>query len=222
MATTITPQNGRLPASALTATRTGQPLRHAAAASYARLDAAMRAAGQGALTLTPGLSGYRTLADQQHLRNIGLTTIAVGRSAHGEGLAADFQGLGGMSGARFRWLRTNGLRFGWFHPAWATPGSPHHWEYDQRRDTHAGGPTAPPATPEPEPEPDPWEDTMPWFIRRRDGAIVIVSGGVVRPVTAVQWDVFTNLGMARFPPGMDNMDPGPFDEVVRALGGIVG
>jgi hypothetical protein len=90
--TAITARNGRLPANELAAVRTGQRLTHRAADSYNRLDAAMRAAGQGALTLSAGLSGYRTLAEQQHMRNIGLTTIAVGRSPHGEGVAADFQG----------------------------------------------------------------------------------------------------------------------------------
>lgn len=142
--TVITAQNGRLPASALTATRTGQRLRHNAADGYARLDAAMRRAGQGALTMSTGLSGYRTLAEQQHMRNLGLTTIAVGRSPHGEGLAADWQGLGGLNGTRYRWLRANAGPFGWFHPAWAQAGgvnpSPHHWEYDPRRDTGVGGP----------------------------------------------------------------------------------
>lgn len=136
----------------------------------------MRAAGQGALTLSAGLSGYRTLAEQQHMRNLGLTTIAVGRSPHGEGYAADFQGLGGLNGARYRWLRNNAGPFGWFHPAWAQAGgvnpSAHHWEYDARRDTGAG--PAPAPTPEPEPEPL-WESDM--FLMRivDDDRIILVS-----------------------------------------------
>jgi hypothetical protein len=72
------------------------------------------------------------------------------------------------------------------------------------------------------PDPPPEEDDMPWFIRRNDGAIVIVSPTGVRPVTSTQWDVYANLGLAVFPPGMGAMDPGPFNEVVNSLGGIVG
>ena len=146
--TVITANNGRLAANLLAPTRTGQRLRHSALGAYNRLDAHMRAAGQGALTLSTGLSGYRTLAEQQHMRNLGLTTIAVGRSPHGEGYAADFQGLGGLSGGRYRWLRSNAGPFGWFHPPWAQAGgvnpSAHHWEYDPLRDTGAGRPPSPP------------------------------------------------------------------------------
>lgn len=72
------------------------------------------------------------------------------------------------------------------------------------------------------PEPIPEENDMPWFIRRSDGAIVIVSPTGVRTVTSVQWDVYNNLGLAVFPPGMGSMDPGPFNEIVNSLGGIVG
>jgi len=79
-------------------------------------------------------------------------------------------------------------------------------------------PTGPPEPPTPLPQ----EDDMPWFIRRVDGAIVIVGPTGVRTVTAVQWDVYNNLGLAVFPPGMGAMDPGPFNEVVNSLGGIVG
>lgn len=214
----ISARNGRLRADELARVRTGQPLSIATAQSYNRLDHAMRVAGQGALTLTAGLSGYRTLAEQQHLRNIGLTTIAVGRSVHGEGLAADFQQLGGMNGARYRWLVNRGRAFGWFHPTWATPGSPHHWEYNIRLDTHRA--EVPPTPPEPEP---PAESGFPWFIRRSDGLIVIVSrAGGVRGLTAAQWQTYTNLGMAGFEPGFSNMDPGPFAEVIASLGGMRG
>jgi hypothetical protein len=72
------------------------------------------------------------------------------------------------------------------------------------------------------PEPTPEENEMPWFIRRNDGAIVIVGPTGVRGVTSAQWDVYNNLGMAVFPPGMGAMDPGPFDAVIASLGGIVG
>src|SRR4051812_38971828 len=77
-------------------------------------------------------------------------------------------------------------------------------------------PDGPPAPPEQE------DDEKPWFIRRNDGAIVIVGPTGVRGITAAQWDVYNNLGMAVFPPGMGAMDPGPFDAVIASLGGIVG
>jgi len=80
-------------------------------------------------------------------------------------------------------------------------------------------PTTTPPTP---PQEDDDMPGTPWFIRRNDGAIVIVSPTGVRTVTAVQWDVYTNLGIATFPAGMGAMDPGPFDEVVASLGGLVG
>jgi hypothetical protein len=78
----------------------------------------------------------------------------------------------------------------------------------------------PPTTPPPEPPPE--EDDMPWFIRRKDGYIVIVGPTGVRGITFEQWEVYGNLGYATFKPGFDNMDPGPFDVVIASLGGIVG
>lgn len=81
----------------------------------------------------------------------------------------------------------------------------------------------PPGGPAPEPPTDPWkDDLMPWFIRRKDGLIVIVGPTGVRGVTAEQWQTYGNLGYATFKPGFDGMDPGPFDVVVASLGGIVG
>lgn len=194
--TTITANNGRLPASALTRVRTGQPLRHAPANAYVRLDAFMRQQGHGALTLSAGLSGYRTLADQQHMRNLGLTRIAVGRSPHGEGLAADFQALGGLTGARYRWMRNNAGPFGWFHPTWAQAGgsnpSPHHWEYDQRRDNGNG---APPVTP---PPPAETEDEAMMVIQSPNRGIAVAIGNRLVPIgSTVTADGLTAAGAGR-------------------------
>jgi hypothetical protein len=79
------------------------------------------------------------------MRNIGLTTIPVGQSIHGEwtwGSAVDFQNLGGFGATRHNWLRSNGAEYGWYQPGWAQQwGSlpePWHWEYDQRGDAHFG------------------------------------------------------------------------------------
>jgi hypothetical protein len=73
-----------------------------------------------------------------------------------------------------------------------------------------------------EPPPPEEDDEMPWFIRRKDGFIVIVGPTGVRGITSEQWGVYTNLGLATFKAGFENMDPGPFDVVVASLGGIVG
>jgi hypothetical protein len=66
------------------------------------------------------------------------------------------------------------------------------------------------------------EDVKPWFIRRNDGLIVIVSPTGVRGIDAAAWGTYTNLGLATFQAGFENMDPGPFDSIVNSLGGIVG
>jgi hypothetical protein len=77
------------------------------------------------------------------MRDIGLTTIPVGQSIHGEwsnGSAVDLSNLGGFGAPRHDWLRANGGAYGWYQPSWATAGGslpePWHWEYDQRGDQH--------------------------------------------------------------------------------------
>lgn len=155
MTITVSSNNGTAPASALAnmpgnngdGTRQTSPVN--VVASYGRLRDAMRAAGQGDLIPSSGWSCYRDRAAQQHMRNIGLTTIPVGQSIHGEwsfGGAVDFANLGGFGAARHNWLRSNGARFGWYQPGWAQAGGslpePWHWEYDQRTDPLFG--TTPP------------------------------------------------------------------------------
>lgn len=118
----------------------GHQLRADAAASLARLSAAMDSAGYGPLELSPGRSGYRSLADQNVMINLGLTTMAPGKSEHGEGIAADFANLGGYTGARYLWLEAEGPAYGWSQPRWARRyGSlpePWHTEYAAVSDTH--------------------------------------------------------------------------------------
>lgn len=151
MTITVSANNGTAPASALSPMpgRNGdgsqQTSPHTTVASYGRLREAMRAAGMGDLLPSNGWSCYRSRAAQQHMRNIGLTTIPVGQSIHGEwtwGSAVDFQGLGGFGAARHNWLRANGGPLGWYQPGWAQAGGslpePWHWEYDQRQDTRNG------------------------------------------------------------------------------------
>jgi hypothetical protein len=115
---------------------------HVTAASYARVRAAMQGAGLGDLVPSSGWSCYRDRAAQQHMIDIGLTTIPVGQSIHGEwtyGSAVDFANLGGFGAPRHDWLRSNGAPYGWYQPWWATAGGslpePWHWEYDERGDT---------------------------------------------------------------------------------------
>jgi hypothetical protein len=118
---------------------------HVTAASYARIRAGMQAAGLGDLLPSDGWSCYRDRAAQQHMRDIGLTTIPVGQSIHGEwshGCAVDLAGLGGFGAPRHEWLRHNGPAHGWYQPGWATAGGslpePWHWEHDSRNDQHEG------------------------------------------------------------------------------------
>jgi hypothetical protein len=118
---------------------------HVTAQSYARVRSAMAGAGLGDLYPSDGWSCYRDLDAQQHMRDIGLTTIPVGQSIHGEwtyGSAVDFANLGGFGAPRHDWLRDNGPAYGWRQPSWASAGGslpePWHWEYDQRDDTHEG------------------------------------------------------------------------------------
>src|SRR4051794_1751465 len=61
-----------------------------AVASYDRLRSAYFAALEVDLLPSDGYSCYRTLADQQHMHDLNLTTVAVGKSIHGEALAVDF------------------------------------------------------------------------------------------------------------------------------------
>lgn len=151
MTITVSANNGQAPASALSTVpgRNGDGTPHttptAVAESYQRLRSAMQVAGLGDLLPSDGWSCYRDRAAQQHMRDIGLTTIPVGQSIHGEwslGSAIDFANLGGFGAARHNWLRANGGPFGWYQPGWAAAGGslpePWHWECDTRNDQHQG------------------------------------------------------------------------------------
>lgn len=151
MTITVSANNGTAPASALAtiAGTNGDGTPHttpvAVAASYERLRSSMLDAGMGDLLPTDGWSCYRDRAAQQHMRDLGLTTIPVGQSIHGEwsiGSAVDFQGLGGFGAPRHDWLRANAALYGWYQPGWAQAGGslpePWHWEYDERNDERKG------------------------------------------------------------------------------------
>lgn len=69
--------------------------------------------------------------------------------------------------------------------------------------------------------PIPSEEIMkPFFIRRKDGAIVIVGPTGVRAVNPAQWQTWRNLGY-HLAPGMSAMDEGPFQAVIASLGGLM-
>lgn len=141
----VTRLNGRLPAAALVQVfgRNGDGTPHlllpAPAAAVARTMAAAKAGGHN-LHPTTGWSCYRSIADQEHMISIGLTTMPAGQSIHGEGRAVDWL-VGGFGSPLHTWLVAKGPAFGWYQPAWAKPtGSlpePWHWEYDPDLDKHA-------------------------------------------------------------------------------------
>lgn len=151
MSLSVHANNGQAPADALSLlpgfNGDGSPhtAPHVTAASYARIRDGMIGAGLGDLLPTDGWSCYRDRAAQQHMIDIGLSTIPVGQSIHGEwsdGSAVDFAGLGGFGAPRHDWLRSHGGAHGWVQPSWAQAGGslpePWHWEYDSRDDTHLG------------------------------------------------------------------------------------
>lgn len=73
----------------------------------------------------------------------------------------------------------------------------------------------------PVPPPGGEDDLMPWFFRASSGTIVIVTPVGPRYITPDEFDVYRNLGQAKYPPGMDAMDEGPFNAIIASLGGIV-
>jgi hypothetical protein len=107
-------------------------LRCDAAASYAQLDSAYRAAFGSPLCIT---DSYRSLGGQIaafHLKP-GLAAVP-GTSNHGWALAVDLCGGINIAGtAQWTWMTQNAGRFGFVQPDWAGPGGekpePWHWEY---------------------------------------------------------------------------------------------
>ncbi len=121
--------NGMLPTSALCPLvgTNGLVLRADAAAAFNRMAAAggMPCAG----------NSYRSYAEQVALYRQKPSLAAVpGTSNHGWGVAVDFAcGADSYGSPAYAWLKANGPRFGWTHPAWAEPGGgrpePWHWEF---------------------------------------------------------------------------------------------
>lgn len=128
-------RNGRINDIGALPNTAGRPLHFLAADAMVAMQAAAKREG---ITLAVE-SGYRTVAQQQTLRNdnagTGIPTAAAGFSRHGWGLAADIS-VGGkinFSGPQYQWLSRNAHRFGWVNPPWARQGQEQeeawHWEF---------------------------------------------------------------------------------------------
>jgi cell wall-associated NlpC family hydrolase len=107
-------------------------LRCDAAASYARLDTAYRAAFGTSLCIT---DSYRSLRGQVTAFALkpGLAAVP-GTSNHGWALAVDLCGGINIAGStQWTWMAANAGRFGFVQPDWAGPAGekpePWHWEY---------------------------------------------------------------------------------------------
>lgn len=170
-----------------------------AAASYRRMSALYGSP-------LPVTSGRRTRAEQADLRakylaGRGAFALPAGTSVHELGLAVDF------GAAAYAWLQRCAAAHGWvrtnLNERW-------HYEYRAALDEYLHDPAPAPAAA------TQMEDEMPWFFRRKDGAVAMVSPTGVRRVTLEAWQVWTNLGhTSRY----DELDDGPFDVMVQSLGG---
>ncbi|MEU7004450.1 D-alanyl-D-alanine carboxypeptidase family protein [Nonomuraea sp. NPDC046570] len=126
--------NGLIPKSLLCPLQQrGHLLRADSAIAFVSLSEAYKKAFGRPICVT---DAYRTLAEQQSVYYTRRGFAAVpGRSNHGLGLAVDLCGGVQNSGSpQFRWMETNGKKYGWFHPDWAysNPFEPWHWEYDPK------------------------------------------------------------------------------------------
>lgn len=126
--------NGNVEPASLCNIGSGWLLRCDAGAAFHRMDAAFRARfGHG----IPLEGTYRAYYRQVELyRRLGPSLAArPGTSNHGWGTAVDLPERGeyDYGKPRFEWLRANGPRFGWVHPAWARQGGgreePWHFEF---------------------------------------------------------------------------------------------
>nr|WP_232807361.1 NlpC/P60 family protein [Geodermatophilus chilensis] len=124
--------NGRIPTTALCAIARGHALRCDAAAGYAALADAYRAAFGSPLCIT---DSYRSLSAQVTAFRAKPELAAVpGTSNHGWALAVDLCGGINVAGTvQSAWMAANAGRFGFVQPDWARPGGekpePWHWEF---------------------------------------------------------------------------------------------
>ena len=107
-------------------------LNPSAAVSFVELNKAYKAAMGGDLKL---LSCYRSYDEQVAARKkYGSNAAVAGTSNHGWGLAIDFDNMSSYSDAGYKWLMSNGSKYGWVNPpnmqqGGSGPHEPWHWEY---------------------------------------------------------------------------------------------
>ncbi|MGR6967619.1 NlpC/P60 family protein [Geodermatophilus sp. URMC 61] len=124
--------NGRIPTTALCPIARGHALRCDAAAGYAALADAYRAAFGSPLCIT---DSYRSLGAQVTAFRAKPALAAVpGTSNHGWALAVDLCGGINVAGtAQSAWMAANAGRFGFVQPEWARQDGekpePWHWEF---------------------------------------------------------------------------------------------
>jgi len=132
--------NGAMNPAALITVEGGCSLSRAAAPSLAKLFASARSSGVALI----GSDCYRPYEVQAAAKTSACTggncacAGGAGHSIHGWGKAVDFGDANGkvdsFESPGYKWLKREGARFGWNHPAWAEPGGsacpePWHWEW---------------------------------------------------------------------------------------------
>lgn len=105
----------------------GQYLRSDAAAAYKKMVAAAARAG---IHLTPD-SGFRSMAEQQHLYQLYLSgqgnlAAKPGYSNHQGGVAMDIGGVNGFGTTAYNWLKAHAGQYGFRN---TVPGEFWHWSY---------------------------------------------------------------------------------------------
>jgi len=106
-----------------------------ASEAFARMASEFRAAFGNDIAVT---DAYRSYAEQVATKRAkGYLAATPGYSNHGWGLAFDLGGgINDYGSVQYAWMKSNGHRFGFFHPTWAEPSSPDyaksepwHWQY---------------------------------------------------------------------------------------------
>jgi hypothetical protein len=129
--------NGQIPAAELCPVPTARwhQARCDASEAFGDLTAAFKQQFGHDLAVT---DAYRSFVEQVQLKaSKGFLAATPGYSNHGWGLAFDLgSGMNDYGSAAYAWLKSNGYRFGFFHPTWAEPDSPDfakaepwHWQF---------------------------------------------------------------------------------------------
>lgn len=123
--------NGLIPRSALCVLPGGTEfLRADAARAFYRMNAAYQAKFGSNICIT---DAYRPIGEQQHLYAVKPPGYAAvpGTSNHGRGQAVDLGcGINSFGSPQHNWMRNQGQRFGWIHPAWARGSVQEAWHFE--------------------------------------------------------------------------------------------